>query len=126
MGATAGERIARVWDGRADRDAQEYLIRAAGWSRRIVWVVVANFAAVAAILLTGPLDNRRLVAACAVPFVAWGLSIYLIARRTRELRGAASIVSNREGLPNGTYLDFHGVVAFDRSLAAARSRPAAR
>lgn len=87
---------------------------------------MANFAVEAAILLTGPLDDGRLIAACAVPFVASGLGTYLIARRSRELRSAASVVADRQGLPNGTYLDFRGVVAFDRSLARARSRPAAR
>ncbi|HEX5331154.1 MAG TPA: hypothetical protein VFW79_00780 [Cellulomonas sp.] len=125
MSATTEERIARRWDGRADRDAQAYLVRAAGWTRRIVWVVVADFAVAAAILLTGPLDVGRLIAVCAVPFVASGVGTYLIFRRSREFRGAASIVSSREGLPTGTYLDFRGVTGFDRSLAAARSRPAA-
>lgn len=126
MGTTAGERVARVWDGRADRDAQAYLVRAAEWNRRIVWVVLADFAVTAVILLTGPLDNARLIAVCAVPFVGSSLGTYLIARRSREHRGAASIVAHRQGLPDGTYLDFRGVVAFDRSLARARSRPAAR
>jgi len=126
MSATAGERIARRWDGRADRDAQEYLVRAAGWSRRIVGVVVANFAVAATILLTGPLDDGRMIATMAVPVVASGLATYLIFRRSREFRGAASIVAHRQGLPTDTYLDFRGVAAFDRSLAAARSRPAAR
>jgi hypothetical protein len=87
---------------------------------------VANFAVAAAILLTGPLDDGRLIAVCAVPFVASGLSTYLIVRRSREFRGAASIVADGEGLPKGTFLDFRGVSSFDRSLARARSRPAAR
>jgi hypothetical protein len=125
MSATAGERMARRWDGRADRDAQAYLVRAAEWNWRIVWVVVADMALTAVILLTGPLDNARLIAVCAVPFVGSGMGTYLIARRFREFRGAASIVAHRQGLPDGTYLDFRGVVAFDRSLARAKSRPAA-
>lgn len=101
-------------------------MRAAGWNRRIVGVVVANFAVAATILLTGPLDDGRMIATMAVPVVASGLATYLIFRRSREFRGAASIVAHRRGLPTDTYLDFRGVAAFDRSLAAARSRPAAR
>ncbi|PVU83049.1 hypothetical protein DDP54_08585 [Cellulomonas sp. WB94] len=126
MSATAAERIAQRWDGRADRDAQEYLVRAAGWTRRIVWVVVVNFAAAFAILLTGRLDNGRMIAAMAVPVVATSIGTFLIFRRTREFRGAASIVAQRQGLPSDTYLDFRGVAAFDVSLARARSRTAAR
>ena len=125
MSVTAEERIATRWDGRAHRDAQEYLVRAAGLTRRLVGVLLAEFAVAATILLTGPLSTGRLIAVCAVPFVGSAATTYLIFRRAREFRGAAAIVADRQGLPTGTYLDFRGVTAFDRSLAAARSRPAA-
>jgi len=125
MSVTTEERVAKRWDGRADGDAQVYLVRAAGLSRRLVWVVVANFAVAAVILLTGPLDTGRLIAVCAVPFVGSSVGTYLIFRRSREFRGAAAIIADREGLPTGTYLDFRGVTAFDQSLARARSRLAA-
>lgn len=67
-----------------------------------------------------------MIATMAVPAVASGLSTYVVVRRSREFRGASAIVADRQGLPNGAYLDFRGVAGFDQSIAAARLRTAAR
>lgn len=67
-----------------------------------------------------------MIAKIAVPVVASGLSTYVVVGRSREFRGASAIVADRLGLPNDTYRDFCDVAPFDRSIAAARSRPAAR